>query len=260
MEKNIPDRTEIEWVYQPSDFFEAALVLSDADYDLNIADGKATAVLREPQDPIEATIENAIEDRIKLVFEVRLLQVARKYVLEGPRTVQHYEGKRTVGIRICAVTLAVALDPVDCVATDDAGNVIRDTRAERIARDRSEVESLAGKALNSPTLRSLLDSYGRSLSDPSNALVHLYEIRDALAKHYLGDDRARQRLGISSKQWRRVGRLADDEPLEEGRHRGRHPVRRHAKREELDEVREIAKSWIRAFAAALGGLNLGPQR
>jgi len=83
----------------------------------------------------------------------------------------------------------------------------------------------------------------------NNALVHLYEIRDALAKHYGDEQSARDALSISKTKWDRLGILTNVEPLEQGRHRGKHPTgRRAATESELDEARQLAWRWIMAFA------------
>jgi hypothetical protein len=82
--------------------------------------------------------------------------------------------------------------------------------------------------------------------------VHLYEVRDALVKYYGGKRSARDALAISETQWGRLGVLANVAPLEEGRHRGKHPAgRRAATESELAEARQLALSWILAFAKAV---------
>src|SRR5262245_18724200 len=106
------------------------------------------------------------------------------------------------------------------------------------------LQSLAGRATGSLLLRNLLQSYSRAVSDPSNELVHLYEIRDALSKHFGEEELARKALGIPNTEWKRLGALANAEPLEQGRHRGRHPDgRRSATQAELHDARQIARRW-----------------
>ncbi len=75
------------------------------------------------------------------------------------------------------------------------------------------LDLLAPKVAHSPSLRSVVASYSRSISDPSNELVHLYEVRDALKKHYGGEDAARVALNITEADWKRLGVLANVEPL-----------------------------------------------
>jgi hypothetical protein len=137
---------------------------------------------------------------------------------------------------------------LDSVLSDASGAAVRDAKSERIADHTKFIESLIPKLARSPHLMALLQSYQAAVDDPANELVHLYEIRDALKKHYNKDDETRRRLGISPKDWRRFGYLANDAPLKEGRHRGKHSNLRHATAAELDEARKISREWIEAFA------------
>lgn len=60
---------------------------------------------------------------------------------------------------------------------------------------------------------------------------------------------ARQASGVAKGEWQSLGRLANEESVEQGRHRGRHPAgRRVATDADLAAVREIAQRWIVAFA------------
>src|SRR5205823_13025239 len=101
----------------------------------------------------------------------------------------------------------------------------------------------------SPTLNALLESYDAAVSHPTSELVHLYEILDALGKYYGGKEKALRQLQITQKEWQRLSGLANDEPLKEGRHRGKHSKLRHATTDELGEARKIASHLIEAFAA-----------
>jgi hypothetical protein len=71
-------------------------------------------------------------------------------------------------------------------------------------------------------LRAVLGSLAKATSDPGNALVHLYEIRDALEKHFGGARDTTLQLGVSSSRWSRFGQIANDLPIKEGRHRRKH--------------------------------------
>ena len=138
----------------------------------------------------------------------------------------------------------------DAIVRDSLGNVVRDTKAERIADHTRFLDDILPKVAHSPILESMLASYHAATEDPKNELVHLYEIRDTLAKHYGNEQAARQSLGISRREWQRLGVLANVEPLREGRHRGEHPLsRRPASAAELEEARGIARRWIAAFSA-----------
>lgn len=68
---------------------------------------------------------------------------------------------------------------------------------------------------------SLLNSYEAAINDPANELIHLYEIRDALVAKFGKEKAAKQTLGINKDQWDIIGRVANSEPLRQGRHRGK---------------------------------------
>jgi hypothetical protein len=95
---------------------------------------------------------------------------------------------------------------------------------------------------------SMLASYNRAVNDPGNELVHLYEIRDALLTRFGGESIAQKTLAINSRQWSRLGQLANNDPLRQGRHRGKKLGElRDATESELKEARSIAFKMIEAY-------------
>jgi hypothetical protein len=87
-----------------------------------------------------------------------------------------------------------------------------------------------------------------SVRDPANAFVHLYEIIEALSKHFVNGAGARKALGVSNNKWRRLRQLANDEPLRQGRHRGKSlGALRDATVKELEEARRIARSLVEGY-------------
>ncbi len=55
-------------------------------------------------------------------------------------------------------------------------------------------------------------------------------------------------LGITKRDWSELGRLANIEPLSQGRHRGKNlGAIRDATAEELGKARALAKSMIEAY-------------
>lgn len=186
---------------------------------------------------------------MKNIFLVRQLQVHRSYTLVGPIVSRYSSGHKNVTVEVGSAAVALTSGQVDFIIQDPAGNVIRDSKAERIADDTSLLNLLAPKLQQSATLRALVASYSKAVADPADELIHLYEVRDAISHHYGNEQTARHTLGISKSDWQRLGFLANAEPLEQGRHRGKHSHgRRPATAEELDEARRLARGWIIAFA------------
>jgi hypothetical protein len=97
------------------------------------------------------------------------------------------------------------------------------------------------------------------VADPDNELVHLYEIRDALATKFGGEGAVRSALGIRSKEWSSLGQRANSEPLRQGRHRGTKVggELRDAVESELKDARGIARNMIEAYLYYLVGQNAG---
>jgi len=247
-----PHKTELQWTYAPADLFEAPLTHVDPDFRLELDHGEATATLTQPQDPIGDPLQERISAHIEGYLLVRALQVHRQHELRGPKTTQHGSDRRTVSLSFGAAVEISDAVAVDVLEHDAAGKVIRDTKAERIAADSAVIQSVAPKVAKSPLLCGLLTSYSQAISDPANEMTHLYEVRDALAKHHGGEAATRTALGIGSGDWRRIGQLANAEPLEQSRHRGNFVTGlRAATAEELQAARSIVRSWILAFAATV---------
>ncbi len=157
-------------------------------------------------------------------------------------------GPSAIGVSIGSAIAFADCGNLDLVSLDSAGNVKTDTRRERIEA-RKRYASLSAKYQGNPVVQSLLDSYNASINDPDNALVHLYEIRDALATAF-GDEKgvvARRTLRLD-RGWGRLEDLANNQPLRQGRHRGWHAGQlRDAAPGEIEEARAVTKGMIEAY-------------
>jgi hypothetical protein len=224
-----PDRVELEWVYQPVDFFEGAYERSSPDFQVLVKDGRAVAVLTTPDEPVAPALQQQIGDCIAGIFLVRQMQTHRECDLGLP-TIRAYSGSRITTSRSFTIDGIVA---------------------EAIPLDAATLDLFATKLSRGSVLRRILESYSRAVADPADEWIHLYEIRDALATHYTSHRKARAALGIAQADWDRVGVLANVEPILQGRHRGHHENLRPATQEELAEVRRAVRCWIETFAQQL---------
>jgi hypothetical protein len=132
----------------------------------------------------------------------------------NPRVNQFDEGgncmARILVEDVVRVTVSGPEADVQIISCD--GTVIRDTNAERVAREEELVSRLAPKIAISALIRDLASTYRRAISDPTNEFVHLYEIRDRLSTDYGSDEKARNALGISAAELKRIGKLANAKP------------------------------------------------
>jgi len=131
---------------------------------------------------------------------------------------------------------------------DKDGNIIANSKRDRIEKEKRLAELIASYLHRDTLLASLLRSQTAAVHDPDNELVHLYEIRDALGKKFGGEPAARTALGFSGAKWSRLGNLCNEEPLRQGRHRGKTGESlRDATEGELIEARGIALAMIEAY-------------
>jgi hypothetical protein len=246
-------KTVLEWPYHPADFFEASYRQTAPGYDILVDAGIVAVTLSCPQDPISETLKSQIASKVEAILRIRQLQTHRQYQLENHRTRQSQSnGTASVSIAISGVSVICKAGTADVIVTDAAGNLVHDSKAERIAADTRFIDELSPKVCRSSLLESLLRSYGAAVNDSADELTHLYEIRDALARHYGGKRKARKNLNIPNPDWNRLGYLADVAPLAQSRHRGKHLASmRPATHEELEEARQIARRLILAYAGTI---------
>ena len=245
----MPAPLTLEWSYTPADFFGAPAESAVGSYTVHIENGRALATFAiDLPDSELPSVHNALKVRF----------LGAQTIRNGPFRLSNYSAtrKRPDGTSVMAISASLTghamVGAVDFVIRDAEGNVTLDTKADRI-KTTNEMGQLAAKHIGDPVAAALLNSYTEAINDPSNELTHLYEIRDALSKKCAGDEEARSQLGISRNQWSRLGQLANDDPLKQGRHRGKKAGQlRDATEPELDEARGIAQKMILAYLKYLG--------
>lgn len=137
---------------------------------------------------------------------------------------------------------------VDLLIKDKDGKILTDTRRDRVERKEHFANFAEKYRKTDKTLGAVLNSYAAAVRDPDNELVHLYEIRDAVAAKFGGEALAREALGVSGGNWSRLGQLANDEPLKQGRHRGKKVGNlRDASEAELNGARSIARLLVENY-------------
>lgn len=243
------DVVVLEWKFSPLDYFEESIQINRDDYVMSIDKGTVEARIR----PEVYDKDQNMRDKLTAALNDRFLGVQlfshKTYELSKASMYRlHPDGRRDVTMFLEPGVLKVTGKGIDFTLNDKDGNVIRDSKRERIQK-KQEFAELAEKYRQRNTLvASMLQSYNNAVNDPDNELVHLYEIRESLAKQFGGESAALNILGIGRNQWRLLGKLANDEPLRQGRHRGKNPgVLRNATDEELSTARSIARDLAWAY-------------
>jgi hypothetical protein len=245
----MPAPLTLEWSYTPADFFEAPVDYAAPNYTVHIENGRVVATFATDQpDSVFPGVHNGLEARFLGAQPMR----NKPFQLSGYKTRRtRSDGSAVVSVS-AGITGHAQVGAVDIVIRDAAGNVTSDTKADRV-KATNELAQLVAKHINDPLAAALLKSYNTAINDSSNELTHLYEIRDALSNKFGGERNTCSILNVSKNECSRFGRLANDEPLYEGRHRGENVGQlRHAMESELAEVRGIARKMILAYLKYLG--------
>jgi hypothetical protein len=250
----MPDILLLEWKFEPADLFEQSTTASVGECEFAIEWGRVQCQILVDVESDDYWLRQRTEahQRMVAIFlaaqafsdqPCKLLKPAVSRIRESG-AVDLYALPLTGAVR-------VAGRRPDTVLKDADGTVVRDTKRERIDR-RNALALQAAAHLTDSVANSILRSYSAALNDPDNELIHLYEIRDALSSQFGGDQAAQKALNISSTKWRRLGSLANVEPLLQGRHRGENPgALRDATAEELEEARWIAREMMESYLHSL---------
>ena len=239
----------LEWKYTPSNYLEQPIEVSKPGIRLEISNGIAVAHI-EPE-----TFENSnsISDELTRLIENRLYAVQismhKNFSLSKPsRSDLREDGKRNIFIEVPSLAIGVSLGAADIVMTDKDGNIISDTRQERIDKQKWFAEMADRYRDADSTLDHILKSYQKSVIDQEDEFVHLYEIRDALSAKFGGKNNAKKKLEITNNEWNVIGELANNRPLKQGRHRGESVgALRAAEPSELEAARKSAAYLIERY-------------
>jgi hypothetical protein len=255
------DIVVLEWTFSPSDYFEDLVHIKRDDYEMVIDSGKVEAKIKpdvyQKNAKMREDLHRALNDRF---LGVQLLTHKSYQLSKASMYRLHPDGRKDVTLFVESCEIVSLVGGVDLIVRDKNGNVVSDSKKDRIKKKKELAELVEKYRKKDATLSSLLKSYQMSVNDPNNELVHLYEIRDALSKKFGGESAARDALNISSTQWSRFGQLANNEPLKQGRHRGKFESLRDATEAELMEARNFARHLVESYLMYLKRMEAGSKR
>lgn len=170
----------IKWTYSPANYFEEPLQISEEHFELIAQDGKVEAKVDHNPRP---DLCDQLDTELRLRFQGVQLVSRDPYKLSQPSV--HCRKPDRTKIFLCEGTIAAkASVSADFKITDKNGNVIANSRAERIERKRSLGILAAKHGISDTVAGKILQSYNNAIDNPDNCFVYLYEITDALKKHF----------------------------------------------------------------------------
>ncbi len=172
---------------------------------MTIANGKAEARIDAEVFDRDPAIRKALHDGLNDRLLGAQLLTHQPYTLSKSSMVRvDTDGKRNIFLEMHSI-VGVASMTADLILMDKDGNVVTDTRKDRIEKKKTVAELIQQHRATNPWLDALLKSYQTSVKDPDNELVHLFEIRDALIKKFGDGDAVRAKLSITRGEWSRFG-------------------------------------------------------
>jgi len=253
------DVVVLEWTFSPPDYFEETIVIERDTYTMTIDNGKVEARIGPAAYDQEHKMRGELHDTLNDRFLGVQLLTHKAYELSKASMYRlHPDGRRDVTVFPEPCVIGESFGTPNIVVKDKYGNIVSDSRRDRIEEKKELAELVAKYRPQDQVLASMLASYKMAVTDPDNELVHLYELRDALSAKFGGESAALTTLAISNTKWSRLGRLANIDPLRQGRHRGEKVGKlRDATESELKEARNIAHNMIQAYLAYLEMQNTG---
>ncbi len=239
----------LEWTYEPADYFEQRINVSQDHYELEIESGSARARIPFGNFANDGATRHKIHASLDRRFRAVQAMTHTPYELAAPSQCQQSpDGRKHHTLFAESGSIQILGQSIDFAITDANGNVVADSRADRLKLKREFAERVAQVGERDALLVAILDCYSHAVNDAANELVHLYEIRDALSKRFGNETNARHELSIPKRRWSRLGKLSNDEPIKQGRHRGKALANmRDATSDELQECRDIAFELIAKY-------------
>ena len=194
----------LNWTFSPPDYFEEPIEISRQDYAMTIADGQVHAKINssifEAKPEMRTELHDALNDRFLGVQ----LHSYRPYELSrSTMTRLHPDGREDYFMEPETGSLTVSGSTADFQVAGQNGNVIADSKRDRIDKKKNLAELIAAHRAKDTLLASLLESHAAAVRDPNNELVHLYEIRDALCTQFKGEHATLTALSFSGTKWSR---------------------------------------------------------
>jgi hypothetical protein len=247
----------LEWNFSPSNCFEEPIEISRENYVMVIEDGKATATIDYTTFNNNPSLRQELHDSLNnRLLGVQLFSHVPYELSHSKKIHIDADGYKHIFIELSSGTYAITGGNVDFRHTDKDGNIISDSKRDRVKKKKGLAELIAIHMPSDPLVAALLSSYQTAVTDPNNELVHLYEIREGISAKFGGENSARKILNISYSQWSRLGQLCNNEPLKQGRHRGKTIGGfRDASESELMEAREISRAMIQSYLQYLEDLT-----
>jgi hypothetical protein len=134
----------LEWIFSPPDYFEELIEISRNDYIMIIDNGKVEAKIESSIYDINPSMRNVLHESLNDRFLGVQLLTHRPYELSKLTMARvHDDGRRDIFIQLESATLAMSVGSIDTRVTDKDGNIISDSKHDRIEKKKNLAELIS---------------------------------------------------------------------------------------------------------------------
>ena len=240
---------QLQWKYEPANYLEEPIVRNFPGGTLRIEGGLALATLDLDSYEAEPELCEKLAEVVESQLRAAQIFSHMRYDLGKPsRTDLREDGTKHYYLEVEPMVMTMSVGAADLVVKDKDGNIVSCTKTERLDKQNRYASLIERFRRSDQTLDRMLLSYAESVRDPDNELIHLYEVRDALAANFGSKNKAVSQLGINHRTWDAIGELANHRPLRQGRHRGKAAGSlRDADASELESARKMVAQLIERY-------------
>jgi hypothetical protein len=245
----------LSWQYEPIDYFDDKLHFDFNGFKIEVSSGLINAEITSFDITNLSTLQKSLIVAIESPFIARRIIYDKEYSIGiATTTFKNKYGVSGAYISVPNATICIKAFPPEIMLIDANGVVLSDTKKDRDNQEAALRELLLTNMSKDRALRRMVKSYLTAMSDHSNELLYLYEIRDAASEIFQGAHKARKRLCVPESDWQYLGKIANESPVLEGRHRGKHlDDLRSATHEEKIRARGIALDIIIKYINIING-------
>lgn len=133
----------LEWKYTPSNYLEQPIEILNSGLSLKISNGIAIAHI----DPETFENNSSISDELAKIIENRLYAVQvlthKEFSLGKPsRSDLREDGKRNIFVEVDSCKISISCGTVDLIMKDKEGNIISDTKQDRLEKQKWFAETV----------------------------------------------------------------------------------------------------------------------
>lgn len=242
------DKCVFQWKYKPENYFEEPVLFKTSYGEILLENGSAKLELDIDKFNGDYGIRYTLNEELKIRLDAVLVLSHRPYELSEATICRvNDDGQNEYHLFLHDVVQMNCIDHLDLIVHDENGNIISDTKRDRIEK-RKTFSELMFRHKDNAVVKAITNSYASSVYDKKNELIYLYEIRDALCRKFGNEDNIRTSLEISRPMLSSFRKLANDAPINQGRHRGlKYENLRSATEEELENARSTARLMIEKY-------------